>query len=283
MSAAMKPKLILIICLFISLTRSYSRAEGAFTFFAFYETDAESEVIDSIQAHYSPEGMPDNLEVRLIEVQDGRFHEAAASFEHHIDSLHCISSDLKYAIIGSGISGSAAAILSASGTNPTMLLLISAPCIAGKDILTRLFCAQTYLLNTPEIRQQINADIRNQSNPSLTSGEFKEMLVYEPSEYLQAIKCPVYAVFGTDDVLIEWYSNCTGLEEALPQTRENVIRAYPGTGYCLKENGSIQYNIPMIGDRKPDEGSTLNSEAIDDLVGWIKAQQTIGFKTKNTK
>lgn len=243
------------------------------TVFAFSSNRFEQAVADSIRSHYDMKTHEGALNVVPIIVNNGKINDAVQKFEHYIDSVGARSSNFSYDIIGIGTLGSAAATISASGTDPQKLILISGVGIDGVDLLYRMFSVTTYLLDMPyatarSLREEFREEINNQKPLSKVPEMLRELAAYQPSQYLQKIKCPVYAVFGTSDSVVEWYANCVGMESALPNSEHNSIRVHSDVGYCLKESKDNP-GLPMIGDMNPKAEVKINTLAVDGIVDWM--------------
>lgn len=206
-----------------------------------------------------------------ISVVDGNIRKAVAEYENKLDSIKkCSSGNEEYAIIGLGTFGSAAATICAAECSPKFLVLISGVGVNGSEIAKRFFTSSTFFIS-PEVslpaRKAVLTDIACGGTGGIIPAEFKELLSYQPHQFLRRINCPTFCAFGTADATADWYANSMGMEESLPLSAKNLIRVYPRTGYCLwiSDNDS---NIPFIGDKKP-AASRLNSKAVADVVSWI--------------
>lgn len=249
------------ICLFVS---SLSCLGSDLTIFSFvsnkYESAPSDTITNKIQARIIP-----------ISITDGSISKAVAKYQNMLDSIQKTSNkEDSYAIIGSGTFGSAAATIWASESRPKFLVLISGVGINGSEIAKRLFTSSTFFIDpefSSSVRKDILAEISRGKTGGIIPADFKELLSYQPYQYLRRITCPTFCAFGTADAIAEWYANSMSVEESLPLSAKNLIRVYPRTGYCLRISDNDS-NIPFIGDKKP-QASRLNARAIADVVSWI--------------
>lgn len=256
-----------VVCLLCALV---SKAEADVAVFGFFANRSEREVLDSVSHHCGASVVP-------IRIEDGNISEAVKKFGGMVDSVRGRNANAGYSIVGVGVLGSAAATICASEFAPQSLVLVSGAGIDGKDLLYRFSGSFSFIVDMPyamadSLRGEILAGLEGRRPLFMVPEEFRQLSAYRPAPYLQKIKCPVYSAFGTSDCVVEWYSNAVGVEANLRGSEGNVVRVYPGLGYCLRE-GAEPINIPMPGDKKAGAVGPVSADAIADIVGWLEGRR----------
>jgi hypothetical protein len=118
------------------------------------------------------------------------------------------------------------------------------------------------LTNIPPVPQKLQPwmdyTIKQVSKPY-----FKRLLDVGASYFLPSIKCPVLALNGKMDQVVNYLDNLSILDEGLTNCKHKVI-AYDGLNHYFQYSSTgIEGDVALIEE-------TINPEVLHDIVDWIK-------------
>jgi pimeloyl-ACP methyl ester carboxylesterase len=100
----------------------------------------------------------------------------------------------------------------------------------------------------------------------------KEFWLYDPAKFLGKVEVPVLVVIGKKDVQVDWQLDGAPLEAATkgepdvsflyPENANHVLKFEPAPRSELTGMAAFKYNV---------EDTKLDPEAVEGIVGWLKA------------
>jgi fermentation-respiration switch protein FrsA (DUF1100 family) len=113
-----------------------------------------------------------------------------------------------------------------------------------------------FLVNSPEFRAQLN---------QLQSPWLHYFISYEPAKYLRKVKCPVFAINGSEDMQVESGENLRRID--------SVLRANGNTSVKIKEYKGMNHlfqrcNTCDVAEYAKIE-TTIEQEVLDDIIVWL--------------
>ena len=89
-------------------------------------------------------------------------------------------------------------------------------------------------------------------------------LAYDPCEVIRKIKCPVFALNGSNDLQVLSKDNLPILRDNLPENGRNVIKEYDALNHLFQHcTYANALNYGAIEE-------TISKEVLEDIAGWIK-------------
>ena len=89
-------------------------------------------------------------------------------------------------------------------------------------------------------------------------------LAYDPCEVIRKIKCPVFALNGSNDLQVLSKDNLPILRDNLPENGRNVIKVYDALNHLFQHcTYANALNYGAIEE-------TISKEVLEDIAGWIK-------------
>jgi len=113
-----------------------------------------------------------------------------------------------------------------------------------------------FMVNSPEFRAQLN---------QLQSPWLRFFISYEPAKYLRNVKCPVFAINGSEDMQVESGENLRRID--------SVLRANGNASVTVKEYKGMNHlfqrcNTCDVAEYAKIE-TTIEQEVIDDIIAWL--------------
>lgn len=116
--------------------------------------------------------------------------------------------------------------------------------------------------------------IRTQFN-AMVIPWFREFLTINPADYLQKVKCPVFAANGEKDSQVLFYKNIPAIRTALKQggNEQFSIKTYPQLNHLFQEckTGFV--------DEYAEIEQTISPQLLEDLLQWMNS--TLNIDTSN--
>lgn len=113
-----------------------------------------------------------------------------------------------------------------------------------------------FLVNSPEFRAQLN---------QLQSPWLRYFISYEPATYLRNVRCPVFAINGSEDMQVESGVNL--------RTIDSILKASGNTSVKIKEykgmNHLFQRCVACDIEEYAKIETTIEQEVIDDIIAWL--------------
>jgi pimeloyl-ACP methyl ester carboxylesterase len=113
-----------------------------------------------------------------------------------------------------------------------------------------------FVVNTPEFRAQLN---------QLQSPWLKYFISYDPEKFLRNVKCPVFAINGSEDMQVESENNL--------QSIESLLKKYKNTKVRIKEYKGMNHLFQRCTACDIEEyakiETTIDQEVIDDIINWL--------------
>lgn len=114
---------------------------------------------------------------------------------------------------------------------------------------------------TSNKEQYVTANMRVIIQPS-----YRYFLSEIPTEYIEKVQCPVFAVNGEKDIQVEAQQNLQAIREALEKggNKDYTIKAYPGLNHLFQEceTGSVQEYGKIE--------QTISPQLLSDMTDWLK-------------
>jgi uncharacterized protein len=121
-------------------------------------------------------------------------------------------------------------------------------------------------------RKKQSAAETDQEVAMLSSPWARDYMTSDTTQYLRALRCPVLALWGAKDVLVEPEQSVAGLRKALPGADESrlAIRVLPGLNHLFQEcetgNPKEFFKIK----------ETINPSALRVIVDWVREHARAG-------
>lgn len=125
---------------------------------------------------------------------------------------------------------------------------------------------KVFMVNTPEFQAQLK---------QLQSPWLRFFINYEPSSYLKNVKCPVFAINGSEDMQVESSENLRKIDSVLKAHRNKAvkIKEYKGMNHLFQR--CVACDIAEYAKIE----TTIEQEVIDDILLWLdETIQTISKK-----
>jgi hypothetical protein len=125
---------------------------------------------------------------------------------------------------------------------------------------------KVFMVNTPEFQAQLK---------QLQSPWLRFFINYEPSSYLKNVKCPVFAINGSEDMQVESTENLRKIDSILKAHRNKAvkIKEYKGMNHLFQR--CVACDIAEYAKIE----TTIEQEVIDDILLWLNETiQTISKK-----
>jgi len=114
-----------------------------------------------------------------------------------------------------------------------------------------------FMVNSPEFRAQLN---------QLQSPWLRFFIGYDPAEYLPKVKCPIFAINGSEDMQVESQTNLQQIENLLKSggNRSVKIKEYQGMNHLFQKCATCDV------EEYAKIETTIEQEVIDDIISWLK-------------
>jgi len=114
-----------------------------------------------------------------------------------------------------------------------------------------------FMVNSPEFRAQLN---------QLQSPWLKYFITYDPEIFLRNVKCPVFAINGSEDMQVESDRNLKNIESLLEKhgNKHYRIKEYSGMNHLFQRCKSCDI------EEYAKIETTIETEVIDDMINWLK-------------
>ncbi|MFM8840544.1 MAG: hypothetical protein ACKOFB_05535, partial [bacterium] len=114
-----------------------------------------------------------------------------------------------------------------------------------------------FMVNSPEFRAQLN---------QLQSPWLRFFIEYDPAEYLPKVKCPIFAINGSEDMQVESQTNLQQIENLLKSggNRSVKIKEYQGMNHLFQKCATCDV------EEYAKIETTIEQEVIDDIISWLK-------------
>ena len=124
-----------------------------------------------------------------------------------------------------------------------------------------------FVVNSPEFRAQLN---------QLQSPWLKYFISYDPEKYLRDVKCPVFAINGSEDMQVESVRNLKSIE--------SLLQKHGNYNYRIEEykgmNHLFQHCTTCDIEEYAKIETTIEQEVIDDIIAWLKKVTTKNSQRK---
>jgi hypothetical protein len=113
-----------------------------------------------------------------------------------------------------------------------------------------------FIVNSPEFRAQLN---------QLQSPWLRYFITFDPERFLRDVKCPVYAINGSEDMQVESTRNLNGIETFLKKhgNKQVDIKEFPGMNHLFQ-----RCTVCDIEEYAKIE-TTIEQEVINDIIQWL--------------
>ena len=114
-----------------------------------------------------------------------------------------------------------------------------------------------FVVNSPEFKAQLN---------QLQSPWLKYFISYDPEKYIRNVKCPVFAINGSEDMQVESERNLKSIESLL-QKHGNVkfrVQEYKGMNHLFQRCTTCDI------EEYAKIETTIEQVVIDDIIAWLK-------------
>ncbi len=113
-----------------------------------------------------------------------------------------------------------------------------------------------FVVNSPEFRAQLN---------QLQSPWLKYFITYDPEKYLSEVKCPVFAINGSEDMQVESGRNLKSIEALLSKhgNKKVRIKEYEGMNHLFQRCKTCDV------EEYAKIETTIEQEVIDDIISWL--------------
>jgi fermentation-respiration switch protein FrsA (DUF1100 family) len=94
----------------------------------------------------------------------------------------------------------------------------------------------------------------------------KYFISYDPEKYLRNVKCPVFAINGSEDMQVESERNLKSIESFL-QKQGNInfrVQEYKGMNHLFQSCTTCDI------EEYAKIETTIEQEVIDDIIAWLK-------------
>lgn len=102
---------------------------------------------------------------------------------------------------------------------------------------------------------------------------YREMLAYNPADYVTFVKVPVLAIYGEKDVMVPARENAASLERLLKQSGN--------TRYCILTLPGLNHMMQHCVYGTPEEcrqlKETISPEVLEIIADWLQANNFITF------
>ena len=114
-----------------------------------------------------------------------------------------------------------------------------------------------FVVNSPEFRAQLN---------QLQSPWLKYFITYDPEIFLRNVKCPVFAINGSEDMQVESDRNLKSIESLLEKhgNKHYRIKEYSGMNHLFQRCTTCDI------EEYAKIETTIEQEVIDDIIAWLK-------------
>lgn len=109
----------------------------------------------------------------------------------------------------------------------------------------------------------LNEQQLNEATQDLYTHHMRQLLLFDPMDYLPKIKCNVLALNGTKDLQVTSDENLAGIAAGLPGKEKLVSIAYPGLNHLFQTAGT---GLP---DEYGAIETTIEPKVLTDIAKWL--------------
>ena len=117
---------------------------------------------------------------------------------------------------------------------------------------------KVFIANTPEFKAQLK---------QLQSPWLKYFLQYQPTEYLQKIKCPILAINGSEDIQVIADENLPVFETMIARTKnkKSVVKKYEGLNHLFQQCNTCGVEEYMTIQK------TIEDDVLKYMISWMQS------------
>lgn len=207
----------------------------------------------------------------------------------------------KVGIIGHSEGGAVAQIVASKDAALDFIVLLASPGIKGSEMLVLQNDALSEAMNIPELTRLLNKKLNEKTYEIIMSNDTKEkadkelkeyykttvhyknlneeqldkqvkniysayirqLLLFDPQEYLQKVHCKVLAINGTKDLQVTSEENLAGIEKGLSHNQKTTIKEYPNLNHLFQPAKSGLHT------EYSEIETTIELVVLEDMVKWL--------------
>lgn len=204
-------------------------------------------------------------------------------------------------IIGHSEGGDIAQIVASKDATLDFIVLMAGPGIKGSEMLVLQNDALSKAMNIPELTRLLNKKLNEKtyeiimSNDSkekadkelkeyfkttvhyknlseeqldnqvsnLYSSYFRQLLLFDPQDYLPKVNCKVLAINGAKDVQVTSKENLEGIAKGLSHNQKVTIKEYPNLNHMFQK---AETGMPA---EYGEIETTIEPIVLEDIVKWL--------------